>query len=771
MGNRWLGLVLAGVVAVAGCGDNGHLQDGVVDAAMEIDAGGGDGDGGGTGDGGGGDGASADGGGSDGAAIDAAAVDGAVADGATPDASMADASMADASMADASMADASMADASSDGAVATCAGMPNGSICPGSSDPNMAERCLTNVCVGTYVATPTGAGGVGNNANPGTRAQPKASIGAGITTAQALLGASVAAPVTVFVGISGAINPTNFAENIVVPNNVHISGAWARDAAGAWTRAIGTNVTRVTSNQDLGLLIEDSAITRSSVVVSGLAVQGSNNNADDTCALTVRDDADPTLDQLTVVGGRSGTLSAGICVVRGAAGAQTRPLIQNSTVTGGPGPISAAVRTGNTFLALPEIRGGNLTGGEAGQTSIGFFCMNLCSGTIIENATLTGGDAPDAQGVSITGDTTGIRIMGATIVGGGPAVGGIGAGIRTGLEVSSATGCGGQPLEVSGSTIVAMNRGQTEIARGVHVERCAVNLTSSLIVGVGSSAGPARAGSARGVFCEAATSRCSLTQNSQIAGSSGSNGNTADATISTIAVVLEGVSTLSRTPVVFSGDCNNTAMGNAVGVRVTGSARIDNNVILGGACGGSTGMEFTPAPVISSNAGTEVVNNHIDGRGAAGNGANSRGVMVNGGVGGALAPSGSFVNNTILAGTAMNRTVFEESGLLADPLQVRNNNLFGAATLYRDDNNNLTTTAMVNAMTVGPVATGNISADPMLMGAGNFHLMVTSPNLNAGLASTPMIPAQVFAPRADFDGDARPNPTGAMPDIGPDETN
>ena len=166
-----------------------------------------------------------------------------------------------------------------------------------------------------------------------------------------------------------------------------------------------------------------------------------------------------------------------------------------------------------------------------------------------------------------------------------------------------------------------------------------------------------------------------------------------------------------------------------------------------------------------------MVNNHIDGRGATGNGANSRGVMVNGGVGGALAPSGSFVNNTILAGTAMNRTVFEESGLLADPLQVRNNNLFGAATLYRDDNTNLTTTAMVNAMTVGPVASGNISADPMLMGAGNFHLMVTSPNLNAGLTMTPMIPAQVLAPRADFDGDARPNPTGAMPDIGPDETN
>ena len=76
----------------------------------------------------------------------------------------------------------------------------------------------------------------------------------------------------------------------------------------------------------------------------------------------------------------------------------------------------------------------------------------------------------------------------------------------------------------------------------------------------------------------------------------------------------------------------------------------------------------------------------------------------------------------------------------------------------------------VNAMT-GTVVFGNISADPQatVNAAGSYVLGASSPNRGAGIASATGNSVTVMAPTGDFEGDARPNPGGSAPDIGPDE--
>jgi hypothetical protein len=98
----------------------------------------------------------------------------------------------------------------------------------------------------------------------------------------------------------------------------------------------------------------------------------------------------------------------------------------------------------------------------------------------------------------------------------------------------------------------------------------------------------------------------------------------------------------------------------------------------------------------------------------------------------------------------------------SDPRILENNDFWYTvqpAALYRDEGTmNLTSVGAVNALT-DVTAAQNLSANPLLAGATNFHLTANSPCRNAG--------TRAGAPGTDFELDTRPQEN--VFDIGADE--
>jgi hypothetical protein len=59
-----------------------------------------------------------------------------------------------------------------------------------------------------------------------------------------------------------------------------------------------------------------------------------------------------------------------------------------------------------------------------------------------------------------------------------------------------------------------------------------------------------------------------------------------------------------------------------------------------------------------------------------------------------------------------------------------------------------------------------IDSDPLFVSSNNFHLENTSPCVGAGADSIQVSGKWYYAPAYDYDGNAKPNPEGTLPDIG-----
>ncbi len=739
----WLGLGL--VVMLLGCGDNERLgrPDGAVDA--------------------GGDAALSDGaadGAADAEAADAEAADAAVADAAVADTAVADVAVADVAVVDAEMTDAAGADAQAD-AAPTCAVLADGTLCPGSDDARLAERCLAGVCVGTYVTSAVGAGGVGSDANPGTRAAPLATVQAGVNRAAALAAvAAVPKPVTVYLGVSNAVSPAVFNENVTVPDNVALRGGFTRDAAAVWTEAADPALVEVRASNGAGLLVQAATITNSSVVLANFSAFGraSAGAGVDSCAITVRGGADPTLTDLVARGfNGGGGVSAGVCSYTGA-----RPLLRRVRATGDSANYSGGVVvTGSsTQSASFEIEGGEFRSVQGGISASGVVCVIPCNGASIRDARLVGGPS---VGVSCGADLlgTGIQIVNSTLIGSESATSPFGNTDRMGLRLET-----GSPtaVSVSGSRVVGSTMGTFFAnAFGVRAAGSSLDLADS---DVGALSG-GQFTSTTGVYCSGGP--CSL-RRSRIAGNSG----TGSAGVDSRAVELLGTGHLVARSVLEPGRAPIGAIsgGRTAGLELGVGSRVENSTILGGTSARGIGVRvhgaFTGAP-------SQLANCHIDGGGEASAGTSRAMVFEDQG---AVTSSvlASVVNSTLLGGVAPDRIVVDEGGLFGDPPVFAHNNLLGAdarGILYYQrgtPGSAFTTAAEVNAMT-RTVAFGNISADPQatVNAAGSYVLGASSPNRGAGIASATGNSVTVMAPTDDFEGDARPNPGGSAPDIGPDE--
>ncbi len=680
-----------------------------------------------------------------------------------------------------------------------CQGQPTGIACPGSMDPNNAERCLNNVCVGTYVSP------AGDSNNPGTRAAPKRFIVEGLAVAAALSGQD-----TVVVGkLAGAAAVFN--EDVRVGAETNLSGGWLHDGAAGWTRDVMQHETRITPTTAEGLIVQTGA-TRANVTISGFTVVGLSANAD-TAAITLRTNASPSLVDLTVTGGVSQGNSVGLRVVN-----QDNPVLRRVTITGGTGNASAAVRVSQ---GRAEIFNSTLTGGSAVAGSVALQCEGGCPGLRVEDSVLSGGQALDAAAVGLGGDISGVVVRNCNLTGGpsgsdatAPAY----PGRRAGLAVDNCPTLtlNRQVVTVEGSTVRGVTLpGAVGVAMGIYVAgNCGLNLSGSpYVTGAETGAGPVDTvvDQAFGVLCSGAQSDCVLEANTLITGTRNSTGMQAGASARILAagVALEGDGTvrgratqdatrviqhivggvapsavgLSHAPglvgasvgtLVFEfnqvegGACTGADPERGVaGMVVATPARIINNVILGGSCDNrSTGLLLHPS--INSSLGQQplVLNNHIDAVGFPGLTSTSAGVTVAplAGLNVPLPVSvGNLVNNTILGGVSALSFCVAEASPNVDVALLRNNNLFGGVAPFLDE-------AMTLVLTINDVnnlsgATSNLRADPLV--DQTFHLGPTSPNRGAGQRNG----GGVSAPDGDFDGERRPIPNNDDPDIGPDERN
>ena len=199
------------------------------------------------------------------------------------------------------------------------------------------------------------------------------------------------------------------------------------------------------------------------------------------------------------------------------------------------------------------------------------------------------------------------------------------------------------------------------------------------------------------------------------------------------------------------------------GVRLeSSSARLQNNLILGGQCGGAPAPVFRGLHIVASGTGDSpaVHSNDIEPLGLSTD-CQSFGVLVESAPGASSVTAGALRNNIISAGVCSRRfAVSETAGASLQSLQ--NNDLYaptgasatGGTVLYRHGNTDATTAAQVNAISL---AKANISADPAYASyPRDLHLTAPSPCIDQGTSDQ--------APPSDVEGKARP--AGAGYDIG-----
>lgn len=200
--------------------------------------------------------------------------------------------------------------------------------------------------------------------------------------------------------------------------------------------------------------------------------------------------------------------------------------------------------------------------------------------------------------------------------------------------------------------------------------------------------------------------------------------------------------------------CMGGTTGVSAGIDLTDSfARIENNLVRGGACAGN--VYGVREHIINSGDEVDLHSNTISGGGMA-SGCSGHALDFEVGATSPASARGLVRNNILLPGPCSTAAWDVYEGAAVSPRVLLNNDLAPVPTLYHSNaGGDLTTIAAVNALTG---AAANFSADPMLAVDG-IHLNAGSMCIDSG---TPQ-----GAPAEDYDGMSRPN--GAGFDVGMDE--
>jgi hypothetical protein len=236
----------------------------------------------------------------------------------------------------------------------------------------------------------------GNDGNPGTKAQPKKSIGAG------LLAANAANPKK-----DVYVSKGTYTELVDVPDGVSVYGGY--DAAAGWSRAL-VNVTRISSPTTVGVRVANAAqaleiqlLTIESANASGTAVNGDGLSSYG--VLIVGSSGGVTVRGCTISAGSGGPGAAGATGATGAAGQKggdasgTTPGGPGSSPCGAPGGAGGAGVNG-TQSGAAGAPGTQAPGGGAPAAGGAPGSAGECSTT----SSAPGGSAPSVQFPGSTGN-------------------------------------------------------------------------------------------------------------------------------------------------------------------------------------------------------------------------------------------------------------------------------------------------------------------------------------------------------------------------------
>jgi hypothetical protein len=486
---------------------------------------------------------------------------------------------------------------------------------------------------------------------------------------------------------------------------------------------------------------------------------------------------------------QSGMTTYGVNLVNGA-----EALITRSAIFGGAG-TSAAIgvhsvgskptirdncasidpTTGRCVAACGPmslgIHGRSQTGGgpDNGTAEAVAIDLSASPGALVERNAICGTTSAMAAGVRIAGAAEGTVIRGNGITADGGSTQALGISLQACADAA--------PWIVDNASIVGEASGATARAAGINaIGACHPVIDGNAKITTGTNGVP---GSAFGVFCGAdglGGSRCAIHGNALVQGS------TVGRTAQTFAVSCDAAcGRISRNTLVGGSGAaviglslraarsvvdRNTITGGC-GTKTTTSvladsagARLENNVLRGAACEAlaSTPETYGVRVLVARGASElELGSNTID---AAGSGqCQATAVSLGLSAGPAGATLGVFRNNILRVGPCVQgRVDFLESNADTTPRLFEHNDLdpnaapAGPVTLYqRPGASPPPSLAAINAF---PGSSGNISAAPGFVGAGDYHLGAGSPCVNAG---TP-----VGAPKLDFDG----KPRDDHPDIG-----
>ena len=656
------------------------------------------------------------------------------------------------------------------------------------------------------------------DSNPGTQANPVATIGQGIRNAQ------IAAKSTVFVASTFMGAAMTYTEDVTMVEGISVQGRWAVTPSGptlAWNRTAAR--TALVDTQATGLKFP-AGITRATVL-DGVSVQQAGVSGLKVAAITITSSS-PLLRDFAVTPAvtisTQPTLNYGIEVV-GSGTATANPRFEGtaavrSAVTAGPaltqseGLSASFARIESSYVdftggrASTVSRGVHVSSGAGSNfansgfaggsapTCFGFHSEGAAGGTVVQASNATGCPRPDAStpfvsttawglvfencgGPGVTNPAVRQTSASGGVVG-GVGSSAVGAAALNGCPVSFAqtstfTGASGAPPSGPGAEVatglVCSFRGVT----GTAGTDSGCNVLDSQVFGGFVSTARSIALACEG-SCATGTSACRGSCNEV-----GQNQLTASTGAQLTHLLLSNSSpNVFRNRIGFGGNGTLCPAGaQATGIEVVGSASpIVNNFVLGGPCFVTVGVNHTlvrradnstPSPTFHSNT----IVSSVPSTSIAPNGT-SVGVRLNappGGVGGLQA--GTWRNNIIsagpVAGMGATQYAFQETDTGADPAEL-SNNLFFVPTgslnppLYRNEGlSTLTTPAAINGL-MDCTAAANLEGDPAFvnLAIGNLHITNVSPARGAGTTAG--------APGVDIDGDMRPN-GGTNPDIGADE--
>ena len=664
-----------------------------------------------------------------------------------------------------------------------------------------------------------------NNSNPGTRNSPVSTIARGIQLATMNNGARV----YVAARFGGAT--VNYSEDVTMVEGRSLDGRWSvTGSAGNFTWTRNGPRTSIRNTAATGLKFPAGITAATSLDGFSIEKSGPGLGAGRVTGITITQSAPIVRDfdvappQIAI-----GTASDAIGIdVVGSATVAAAPSFQ----AGGPGNSTVNAGTGSTssvglaaLFARVTVAGVDFSAENGGTTSAGVFIVSS-PGSTFTRGTYTAGAANSCFGFASSGEASGTRVEGVTVVG-CPRVANVLNVPRFGVGVlfdncPPLSPGGGAPIvrNVTATGGVVGGNNSSAIG-GAALDGCAVRFEGTTTGGAtftGASQGPtfgmgpentvgiacsfagfrnpngfdARCSvsgvSAFGGFVSAPNSlglACDGTCGNQGAACNGSCGEIVNNTFSAGSgtqmnhVLLRNSSPSLRANRLGVGGngivCGNNAA--VVGMTLQGSAAsVINNLIVAGPCLTSVGVAnqlalrsdgTTPSATFHSNT---IVSRTAGGGSPS---LNSIGVQLSGPQGSAAALVGStWRNNIFYAGPAQGSgsvaVAFRELGPGADPATLGNNLFFTDSPslnppLYLDEGTTpLITTAGINGL-MG--ASGNVAGDPNFVNAGNGNYAPASPSPARAAGTT------TGAPAVDLNGASRPNPVGSNPDIGCIEVN